>query len=138
MSEQITKALEKMRCGYNCAQAVVCAYSELFGMEEKEAFRLSEGFGGGMGGLQGVCGAVTGAFILAGLKNSKGVPTPTTKPSTYRDVRKIAQAFEEKNSTTICALLKGEKGGVKLRSCEGCVEDACNLVEKILLSSEKT
>lgn len=136
MGERSKKAVENMNRGYNCAQAVVCAYSDLFGINEQEAFRLAEGFGSGMGGMQGVCGAVTGAFMLAGLKNSKGVPTPSTKPVTYRDVRKISRAFEEKNTSTICLNLKGAGGKPMLRSCEGCVEDACELVESLLLNQE--
>lgn len=137
MSERSQRAAESMRRGFNCAQAVVCAYCDLFGVDGKEAFRLAEGFGSGMGGLEGTCGALTGAFMLAGLKHSKGSPqTPSTKPATYRDVREMARAFEEKNTATLCALLKGEKGSPKLRSCEGCVEDACALVEKILLEGK--
>ena len=60
MDTRVEKTLEKRKQGYNCAQSVVCAYCELFGMDESTAFRLAEGFGGGMGGMQdGTCGAVT-------------------------------------------------------------------------------
>jgi hypothetical protein len=75
--------------------------------------------------------------MLAGLKNSQGSSKCTSKPDTYHAVRQITRSFEEKNTTTVCALLKGETSGVMLRSCEGCVEDACELVEKLLLDKNQ-
>ena len=53
--------------GYNCAQAVLLAFSDLTGLEEKAALSLASSFGGGMGRLREVCGAVSGMFMVAGL-----------------------------------------------------------------------
>ena len=51
--ENITeKAIEKFKNGYNCCQAVLCAYCELFDMREKDAIRITEGFGSGIAGLR--------------------------------------------------------------------------------------
>lgn len=51
MESRIEIALDKHRHGYNCAQAIVCTYCDLFGLDEETAFKVSEGFGGGMGGM---------------------------------------------------------------------------------------
>ena len=53
--------------GYNCAQSVFTAFCDLHGMDEKEALRLGSSFGGGMGRLREVCGALSGIFMTAGL-----------------------------------------------------------------------
>ena len=61
------KAMELFLDGYNCAQSVFTAFCDLHGMEEKEALRLSSSFGGGMGRMREVCGALSGIFMAAGL-----------------------------------------------------------------------
>ncbi|MEA4987871.1 MAG: C-GCAxxG-C-C family protein [Anaerovorax sp.] len=135
MEDRKKKAVELHHKGYNCCQAVVCSYCDLLGLDEAAAFRIAEGFGGGMGGMHdGTCGAVTGAYMLAGLKQSSGdAEKAITKKDTYRMVKALATAFKEKNSSTICEELLGVKGSPKLRSCDGCIEDACEMAEKIIL-----
>ncbi len=134
MTERAERAVAlRKEKGYNCSQGVVCAYCDLFGLDEETAYRISEGFGSGMG-LTEVCGALSGAFILSGLKNSGGVGEPgKTKAKTYKDNRAMALEFKEKNQTYICRELKGVTDGIRKRSCSGCIEDACALVEKFLL-----
>lgn len=131
---RIEKAVELREKGYNCAQAVMCAYADLAGIDEQTAYKIAEGFGTGMGGMGHMCGALSAAFILAGLKNSSGIPgDKSTRAGTYEKIRKIAAAFEAKNTSTMCRDLRGEAGRPRLRSCPGCVEDAARLVEEILL-----
>ena len=65
------KAVEKFVGGYNCSQAVLSAYCDLYGIDELTAFKLAEGFGLGMGGYKDECGAVTGMFMVLGLENSR-------------------------------------------------------------------
>lgn len=138
MDNRIEKALENHKKGYNCSQAVVCAYCDLFGVDEETAFRLSEGFGGGMGGMQETCGAVTGMYMLAGLKGSGGqLLCGKTKAETYKVIRQLAEEFKSMNSTVICRELLGKDGQPKKRSCQGCIEDASRLVETFLLDMEK-
>ena len=60
------KAKELFLQGYNCAQAVFIAFSDLTGYDVDDAARISSSFGGGMGRLREVCGAVSGAFMVAG------------------------------------------------------------------------
>lgn len=134
---RIEKALEYHKRGVNCAQSVCCAYCDLFGVDEDTAYRLSEGFGLGMG-LMEVCGALSGAFMLAGMKNSAGVENPgKTKAGTYKINREIAEAFREKNGTVLCRELKGVSDGIVRRRCDGCVIDACEFVEQFLLGGKE-
>lgn len=137
MEERIEKALENHKKGYNCSQSVVCAYCDLFGVDEETAFRMSEGFGSGMGGLQDTCGAVTAMFMLAGLKRSGGKTTcGKTKAETYRTIRHLAEEFKSMNSSIVCRDLLGRPGQPKLRSCQGCIEDASRLIEQFLLEEK--
>ncbi|ARP50614.1 MULTISPECIES: C-GCAxxG-C-C family protein [Caproicibacterium] len=133
MESRIPKALERHRTGYNCCQAVACTYCDLVGVSEDQMFRLAEAFGAGMGGMKETCGAVSGAMLLAGMKSSGGM-RQRTKGGTYALSREIVNAFLKKNTTAICKDLKGTESGIPLRSCDGCIEDACTLVESVLFA----
>uniref|UniRef100_UPI004055CC17 C-GCAxxG-C-C family protein n=1 Tax=Acetatifactor sp. TaxID=1872090 RepID=UPI004055CC17 len=118
---------------YNCAQAVACAFAEEIGVDMQTLFQACEGFGLGMGGMNGTCGAISGAVMLAGFKNSDGdIDNPGTKASTYQLSKAILDKFAEKNQATRCRDLKGVDTGTVLRSCPGCIEDAVEIVQEIL------
>lgn len=118
---------------YNCAQAVACAFAEEIGVEKEMLFKACEGFGLGMGGMQGTCGAISGAVMLAGFLNSDGnVENPGTKASTYQLSREIVQKFEEKNKASRCRDLKGVDTSKVLRSCPDCIMDAVEIVQEVL------
>jgi len=114
-------AVEKKRCGLNCAQAVLCTYADLAGIDEETAIRLASPFGAGMGNMEGTCGAITGAGLVLGLV-SKG---PATK-----QMRQIMNKFQERNGATQCKLLKGVGTGKVLRECSDCVADAAEFLEE--------
>ena len=114
-------AVEKKRCGLNCAQAVLCAYADFAGVDEETAIRLAAPFGAGMGNMEGTCGAITGAGLVLGLV-SKG---PSTK-----QMRQIMNKFQERNGATQCKLLKGVGTGKVLRECSDCVADAAEFLEE--------
>ena len=120
--------------GYNCCQAVICAYCEELGIVDDDVFKLTEGFGGGMGGLQNTCGAVTGMYMAIGMHNSAGEKDNPrkTKMDTYESIRDVAKKFEEENSSIFCRDLKAVENGVQRVSCQKCVEDAAELVEKYI------
>ena len=65
-------ASAKHRNGFNCCQAVVCVFADEVGIDESLLYKMGEGFGAGMGTTQGVCGAISGAAMLAGLVHSDG------------------------------------------------------------------
>ena len=70
------RAAELFAEGYNCAQAVAVAFCDVTGMEESEAARLASSFGGGMGRMREVCGAVSGMFMVAGQLYGYDAPNP--------------------------------------------------------------
>lgn len=118
---------------YNCAQAVACAFADDFDADPQLVFKLCEGFGLGMGCMNGTCGAISGAIAILGLKNSDGnLSTPSTKLSTYQLSKEMHERFRTKNQGTICHDLKGIDTGKPLRSCAGCIEDAVEILEEIL------
>lgn len=120
------------RNGYNCAQSVACAFAEDFGFDRDTVYKLAEGFGLGMGNMECTCGAVSGAAMVAGMKNSNPAAAGTTKGGTYGMSRKINEAFSEKNGSLICADLKGVTTGKVLRSCPGCIDDAVEILCGVL------
>lgn len=118
---------------YNCAQAVACAFAEEIGVDMQTLFQACEGFGLGMGGMNGTCGAISGAVMLAGFQNSDGnIDNPGTKASTYQLSKAILEKFEARNQSTRCRDLKGVDTGNVLRSCPGCIEDAVEIVQEVL------
>lgn len=134
MDSKIQDAIERHRKGYSCSQAVMCTYCEQFGVDEKTAFRIAEGFGAGMGKMQETCGAVTGMFMVAGLQNSDGqLDKCKTKLDTYATIKELADEFKKMNGSIVCRDLLGINGKPKLRSCNGCIEDACKIIEQKLL-----
>ena len=70
MEDRKQKAIENHNKGYNCGQAVACAYCDVVGVDEETAFKMTEGLGLGMGCMEGTCGAITGAITILGFKNS--------------------------------------------------------------------
>lgn len=129
IKERVAEGREKHKKGYNCAQVVLCSYADVLGMDEAVLFRISEGFGAGMGGMMETCGAVTAMFMALGLKNSSGdLNACDTKAQTMGSVRKLANEFREKNGSIVCRELKGVDTGVVLRSCPGCIEDGIRML----------
>lgn len=138
MQTRIEQADARHNKGYNCAQAVACTYCDLVGVSEQDAFRAMEGFGLGMGGMAGTCGALSGAIYLVGLVNSDGnLENPASKKSTYAISRELLQRFNEQNGSVTCHELKGvgTSHGV-LRACPLCIQDACKLVEDMLFADK--
>ncbi|MCI5480155.1 MAG: C-GCAxxG-C-C family protein [Lachnospiraceae bacterium] len=137
MEKRIEAAMDYHKRGFNCAQAVACAFCDKAGVDEETMFRLTEGFGLGMGGMKGTCGAVSGAVLLAGLANSTGnTEKPDSKGSTYKLSKALVREFLEKNQSVVCEELKGVETGNVLRSCNGCIKDAVILAGKILYGEE--
>ena len=132
MTERVQKAIENHKKGMNCAQAVVCAFAKDLGVDEELLYKAAEGFGAGCGDMKNICGAVSGAIMLAGIKNSSGNPAQATKGATYQLSKNIKAEFIKKNSTVICRELKGVETKKVIRSCDGCIEDAAAIAEAVL------
>ena len=131
--DRTEKALELRRKGYNCAQSVVCAFSDDADVDEEVLFKIAEGFGTGMGGMQQACGAIVGAVMLNGLLNSSGEANTGSLAKTLGVSRQLTQAFHERNGSTVCKELKGTETGKALRSCNDCIAEATKLVEEMVL-----
>lgn len=89
--------------GCNCAQAVLLAFSDLTGLEESTALSLASSFGGGMGRLREVCGAVSGMFMVAGLLyGGNTTASRQEKTAHYERIQALATQFREKNGSYLC------------------------------------
>ncbi len=131
MESRIKSVLERKNRGYNCAQAVACTYCDLARIDEKTMFKLTEGFGAGFGSTEGTCGAISGAVVLAGMKNSSAMlEKPDSKGSTYKISREVMDKFKLEAGATICRELKGVNSQKMLFSCADCVRTAAKIVEK--------
>ncbi|MBR2714953.1 MAG: C_GCAxxG_C_C family protein [Ruminococcus sp.] len=94
--------------GYNCAQAVFGAFAEDLGFDFETAVKLSSGFGGGMGRLREVCGAVSGMFMVFDMKYGYVSPTDKeAKMGLYSHIQTLAKRFEDENGSIICKELLG-------------------------------
>ena len=133
MSIKTEKAEQNHQKGYNCAQAVACAFAEEMGIDESIIFKMMEGHGLGMGRMEGTCGAITGAVAVIGaLKSCGDIEKPVSKAATYKLSGELVKRFQEKNQATKCKDLKVIETGKVLRSCPGCIEDATAILEEIL------
>lgn len=106
--EAIDKAQALFDEGYACSQSVLLTFAPLFHLDETTAKLVASTFGGGMGRLREKCGAVTGGFMVLGLKYGNTLPTDMeTKLAAYKKVRELNRLVEEKHGTSNCnALLK--------------------------------
>lgn len=97
--------------GCNCSQAVLVAFAEDCGMDKATAMKLSSSFGGGMGRLREVCGAVSGMFMVAGLlAGYENSDSKEKKDAHYKLIQDLAEEFKKENNTIICRDLLGELG----------------------------
>jgi C_GCAxxG_C_C family probable redox protein len=144
MNKREEKALINFRNGYNCSQAVAAAYSEEMGLDEKTVLTIASGFGGGMGRLQGTCGAVTGAYMVMGnICGKKYDDNTARKEAVYTLVQKFSEKFTAMNGSTDCiSLLKTEirtaeghdnakKNHLFETVCEKCIKDALSIVKEL-------
>lgn len=119
--------------GYNCAQSVACAFSDMVDVDETLLFKVTEGMGLGMGCMKGTCGAINGAVTILGLHNSTAnLEAPNSKAATYQLSKELVETFHEKNKSITCRELKGMDTNQPLRSCAGCIEDATEILESML------
>jgi C_GCAxxG_C_C family probable redox protein len=120
---KVEKAVKCFESGYNCSQAIFSTYSPDLGVSSEQALKIASGFGGGMR-IDGTCGAVTGAFMVLGLKFAKGKDKP------YDKIIKFAETFCRKNKSTDCQALIGydirTKEGMDKATNEGLFRSICS------------
>ena len=109
IEERVAKAKQLFKeKGYNCCQAVVLAYNDIFGIDDNTAAALSSGFGGGMGRMREVCGSVSGMVLLAGLLKPAADPSDkAARTGNYTLVQEVAGEFKDISGSIICKELLG-------------------------------
>jgi len=150
LEKRVKLAVSFFETGYNCSQAVFMAYSDIYGIETKLAATLATSFGGGMGRLREVCGAVSGMFLVLGLQYPF---TDTTdiiaKNTNYKAVQRTANEFKSIMGSYICAdLLKlnhepqnpesyeRNEAYYKMRPCTRCVANAAEIIGKEIMINQ--
>lgn len=143
-------AMELFREGYNCSQAVFAAFCEDLNIDLETALKLSSSFGGGMGRLREVCGAVSGMFMVAGLKYGYSNPKDhTAKKDHYQLIQQLAEQFKAENRSIVCRELLGLNTGpdspvpelrtneyYKKRPCTELVGCAARIMEEMISKTE--
>jgi len=148
MVNMVDAAVGRFGEGFNCAQAVLGTYGPEFGLSKEEGFRVATGFGGGSH-IGGICGAVTGAFMVLGLKYGNSVAAESEKKwETYEKVGEFVKAFKARKGAIGCAELLGcdisrpegmkeaHERGLFREVCPGLVRDAAEILEEMLGAEE--
>ena len=148
LEERVARAVDNFMQGYGSCQSVVAAFADLYGLDETMAKRIAAGFGGGVGRMRMMCGAVSGIVILVGLDcgQIEGADRQG-KSACYKVVQQLLAESKEENGSLICAELLGLKGPVpmgnyvasertkeyyKQRPCAAKVESAARIFARYL------
>lgn len=142
------KAIKYFKAGYNCAQSVFLAFAPDLGFNDETALKLASSFGGGMGRLREVCGAVSSMFAVAGLK--KGYTSPDNddaKAKHYQLIQSLANEFKDEFGSIICRELlelpegtdtpipsKRTEEYYQVRPCEEFIRFSAEIIEQQLLN----
>ncbi len=145
MGAYADRACELFAGGANCAQAVFAAFADKLEMDEKSCLKLSSSFGGGMGRMREVCGAVSGMFMVAGALYGYAEDDDTRKKEHYALIQAMAEQFKAEHQTIICRELlslpatipdptptKRSAEFYQARPCIRFVETAALILEKLI------
>ena len=153
LSPAAKRGMELFRKGYNCCQSTFGAFYEDLGLDINTAMRMASSFGGGMGRLREVCGALSGIFLAWGLYCGYSDPgADDEKAVQYSRVQELAAVFKETNGSLICRELldlpiqgadapipsKRTEEYYTVRPCELFVGSACALLESFLKENSIT
>ena len=143
--DKVDFAVSSFKEGFNCSQSVFSTYSKLFDINHEAALKIAQAFGGGMARMGQTCGAVTGAFMVIGLKHGKvKAEDEEAKEKTYEIVRELVKRFKSLNGSIICKDLLGydldspeEREQVKEKQicetlCPKFVQNSVEILEKLL------
>ncbi len=151
--KRIEAAEQLFKEGYNCSQSVFAAFSDLYGLDRDLALKLSASFGGGVGRMREVCGAVSGMCMIAGLETgSVKQMDEEGKKYNYEVVQKLSEEFKKLSGSILCHELLGldnktpqsavpeprTKQYYNTRPCSQLVKDAAEIIERILFAVTPT
>jgi len=142
---RIEEALSSFKEDFSCAQSIFSTYAPHYGLDRDKALKISTGFGGGMARCGKTCGAVTGAFMVIGLKNGMGISKDIeAKEKTYQIILEFSNKFQENNGSLICKELLGcdlntpegkdyfNQNELFEKKCLHCVKNAAEILEEML------
>ncbi|WP_278777233.1 C-GCAxxG-C-C family protein [Leyella stercorea] len=117
LEARVQRAVDNFMQGYGCCQSVVAAFADLYNLDDTMAKRIAAGFGGGVGRMRMMCGAVSGIIILAGLDRGQiDGADRKGKSMCYKVVQELLDEFKVQNGSVVCAELLGLKGHEKAQS----------------------
>lgn len=117
LNGRVERAVENFMAGYGCCQSVVAAFADLYGLDELQAKKIAAGFGGGVGRLRMMCGAVSGIVMLVGLDCGQTEGSDRDgKSACYKVVQQLLAQSEAENGSLICAEILGLNGHEKAHS----------------------
>ena len=143
--DRVERAVSCFKEGFTCSQAMLSTYGPQLGLNHELALKVSGAFGGGMARMGETCGAVTGAFMVIGLKHGNArVEDKQAKERAYSLVKEFVDRFKSRNGSIVCRELLGcdisTPEGMKLVKekkltttlCPKFVQDAAEIIEQIL------
>ena len=111
LEKRVEQAVENFMAGYGCCQSVVAAFADIYGLDDTMAKKIAAGFGGGVGRLRMMCGAVSGIVMLVGLDCGQTEGSDREgKSACYKVVQELLARSKEENGSLICAEILGIKG----------------------------
>ena len=114
LDARVARAVDNFMAGYGCCQSVVAAFADLYGLDDTLAKKIAAGFGGGVGRLRMMCGAVSGIVMLVGLDCGQTEGSDREgKSACYKVVQELLAQSEAENGSLICAEILGLKGHEK-------------------------
>ena len=117
METRVQRAVDNFMAGYGCCQSVVAAFADLYGLDDVMAKRIAAGFGGGVGRLRMMCGAVSGIVMLVGLDCGQTEGSDREgKSACYKVVQDLLARSKAENGSLICAEILGLEGYQKAQN----------------------
>ena len=146
LEARVSRAVDYFMQGYGCCQSVVAAFADMYGLDEKLALKIAGGFGGGVGRMRMICGAVSGLVMLIGLEEGETDGANTEgKSHCYKIVQQLLEESRRQNGSIICRQLLGldpdfkpqppeprTDGYYKKRPCPEMVYCAAKILEEYL------
>ena len=115
--KRVERAVENFMAGSGCCQSVVAAFADLYGLDDTLAKKIAAGFGGGVGRMRMMCGAVSGIVMLVGLDCGQTEGSDREgKSACYKIIQELLAKSKEENGSLICAEILGLKGYEKVHS----------------------
>ena len=142
---RVELAVSCFKEGFSCPQAILSTYGTQFGLRREIALKIAGAFGGGMGRMGETCGAVTGAFMVIGLKYGRTIAEDMQSYyKTNKLVKEFVERFKSRNGSIVCRELLGcdlstlqgihiiRKNKLHETLCAKFVQDAAEIIEQIL------